>query len=157
MWFYFVLPKHPLFYILPCLNLASRISHIIRKLNIRHNNIYLSSNFQTSETVQILYSNKDSKLLQQDIKKKKDLHKITCHNLWENLTVKDHSFLGCNVKYVGPSVLEEHAAYANVFILCGLQKDFSAMLVPIYKLHDVPSLKTVILTHYSKSFQSQQF
>jgi hypothetical protein len=71
--------------------------------------------------------------------------------------VKDHSFLGCDVKYVGPNVLEEHAAYANVFILGALQKDSSAMLVPIYKLHHITSLKTVILTHYSKNFQSHQF
>jgi hypothetical protein len=71
--------------------------------------------------------------------------------------VKDHGFLGCDVSYVGPNVLEEHAAYANVLILCALQKESSAMLVPIYKLHYVTSLKTVILTHYSKNFQSHQF
>jgi len=72
-------------------------------------------------------------------------------------TYKDHSFLGCDVKYMCPNVLEEHAAYANVFILCALQKDSSAMLIPIYKIYDVTSLKTVIFAHYSKNFQSHQF
>jgi uncharacterized protein Veg len=89
--------------------------------------------------------------------KEKVLHKITCHNLWEKLTDKDHSFLGCDVKYAGSNVLEEHAAYASVFIICALQNDSSAMLVPTYKLHDITSLKTVILTHYSKNFQFHQF
>ena len=56
-----------------------------------------------------------------------------------------------------PSILEEHAAYQNVFILCVLQKDSSEMLVPIYKLHNVTSLKTVILTHYCKNLESHQF
>ena len=155
MWFYLVLPKHPFFYILPYLNLASGISYIIRKLNFRHNNIYLSSNIQTSETIQISYSNKDSKPLLQDIKKKR----LAQNNMSQPVreTYKDHRFLGCDVKYVCPNVLEKHAAYANVFILCALQKDSSAMLVPIYKLHDITSLKTAILTNYIKNFQSHQF
>jgi len=53
------------------LNWASGISHIIRNLHFRHSNIYLSSNIQTSETFKILYSNKDSKPLVQDMEKKR--------------------------------------------------------------------------------------
>ena len=41
--------------ILPYLNLASGISHIVRNPNFRHNNIYRSSNIQTYESSDLIF------------------------------------------------------------------------------------------------------
>ena len=114
-WFYLVLPKHPFFYILPYLNLACGILHIIRKVNFRHNNTTWAPTFkhlrQFKSYIQIKTANlfcktwekgrrrRRRRKKEREKKRERDFHKITCHNLWEKFSQRSwFSGMRCQVR-----------------------------------------------------------